>query len=173
MVLDHQVDLANDTIAMVWISSDNVASVVQKGFRVIHAASDFLYLDCGGGEWIGADIANSWCDPFKTWQQIYSFNPLESLTPSQVPLIMGGETLLWTEQSDPSNLDPITWPRAAAAAEVFWTGATLPDGTPRSGREALSRLHDVRFRMVQRGVKAIALQPQWCALRPGLCDIDS
>jgi hypothetical protein len=24
--------------------------------------------------------------------------------------------------------------------------------------------------MVQRGVKAIALQPKWCALRPGACD---
>jgi hypothetical protein len=24
--------------------------------------------------------------------------------------------------------------------------------------------------MIQRGVKAIALQPKWCALRPGACD---
>ncbi|KIJ54483.1 glycoside hydrolase family 20 protein [Sphaerobolus stellatus SS14] len=173
MILDHQVDLSNDTIAMVWISSQNVASVVQKGFRVIHTASDFLYLDCGAGEWIGADIDNSWCDPFKTWQKIYSFDPLANLTSSQQKLILGGETLLWTEQSDSSNLDPIAWPRTAAAAEVFWTGPTLPGGTPASGREALPRLHDIRYRMVQRGIKAIALQPQWCALRPGLCNIDS
>ena len=33
-----------------------------------------------------------------------------------------GEQLLWTEQSGPQNLDPIVWPRAAASAEVFWTG---------------------------------------------------
>lgn len=33
-----------------------------------------------------------------------------------------GEHLLWTEQSGPSNLDPIMWPRAASSAEV---GPTL------------------------------------------------
>lgn len=54
--------------------------------------------------------------------------------------------------------------------QVFWTGATLPGGTPRNVESALPRLHDLRFRMVQRGIKAIALQPQWCALRPGVCD---
>jgi hexosaminidase len=72
---------------------------------------------------------------------------------------------LWAEQSDPSNLDPIVWPRAAAAAEVFWTG----EG--RNVTEALPRLHDIRYRMVQRGVRAIALQPLWCALRPYACDL--
>ncbi|KAF8587677.1 glycoside hydrolase family 20 protein [Ramaria rubella] len=173
MVLDHNVTLSNDTIVMVWISSQDVAAVADKGFRVVHAASDFLYLDCGGGEWVGDDIANSWCDPFKTWQKIYSFDPLATLTADQTNLILGGETLLWTEQSDSSNLDPIVWPRTAASAEVFWTGATLPDGSPRNGSEALSRLHDVRYRFVQRGVRAIALQPLWCALRPGLCDLNA
>lgn len=86
---------------------------------------------------------------------------------------MTGQQLLWTEQSDPQNLDPIVWPRAATSAEVFWTGATLPDGTPLDGQRALPRLHELRYRMVQRGVRAIQLQPQWCVLRPGLCDIDS
>jgi len=173
MALDHNVTLSNDTIVMVWISPESVANAINKGFRIIHASSDFLYLDCGAGEWIGADIANSWCDPFKSWQKIYSFDPLSNLSSSQSKFVMGGETLLWTEQSDPSNLDPIMWPRAATAAEVFWTGPNLPGGTPRSGSEAIVRLHDVRYRFVQRGVKAIALQPQWCALRPGLCDLNA
>jgi hexosaminidase len=55
----------------VWISADNVAAVAQKGFKVIHAASDFFYLDCGGGGWVGQNVlGNSWCDPFKTWQKV-------------------------------------------------------------------------------------------------------
>ena len=70
-------------------------------------------------------------------------------------------------------MDSIIWPRAASSAEVFWTGATLPDGTPRNGTSALPRLHDLRFRMVQRGVRAIPLQPLWCALRPELCNLNS
>lgn len=36
--------------------------------------------------------------------------------------------------------------------------------------DALPRLDELRYRMVQRGVRAIALQPEWCALRPGACN---
>ncbi|KAG9103012.1 N-acetyl-glucosamine-6-phosphate deacetylase [Ceratobasidium sp. 370] len=166
MVLDHNVTLPKDTITLVWISSANVAAVVQKGYRVVHAPSDYFYLDCGGGGWVGSfPTGNSWCDPFKTWQKAYSFDPLNGTTGDQASLVLGGQALLWTEQSDPSNLDTQVWPRAAAAAEVFWTGSG------RNVTEALPRLHDVRYRMVQRGVRAIALQPLWCALRPYSCDL--
>ncbi|KAL5482321.1 NAG1_2 [Sanghuangporus weigelae] len=178
MVLSHNVTLGNDTIIMVWISSEDVQGVAEAGFRIVHAASDYFYLDCGGGGWVGANIAgNSWCDPFKTWQKSYSFDPFANLTTSQQSLILGGESLLWTEQSSPENLDPIVWPRAASAAEIYWTGATLPDGTVRNDvegvRAALPRLHDIAYRLRKRGIKAIALQPEWCARRPGACDIDA
>jgi hypothetical protein len=73
------------------------------------------------------------------------------------------------------------WPRAAALAELFWTGAG-ETGYPRSERatlilctahtvgtiEAYPRMHDARYRMVDRGVRAQPLQPHWCALRPGM-----
>lgn len=85
--------------------------------------------------------------------------------------ILTGEHLLWTEQSSPSNLDPVVWPRAATSAEIYWTGATLPGGSPRNVETALPRLHDIAFRMQARGVAAIPLQPLWCALRPGVCDL--
>ena len=90
-----------------------------------------------------------------------------------IRILYSGEQLLWTEQSDAQNLDSIAWPRAATSAEIFWTGAKLPNGSPLDGTEALPRLHELRFRMVQRGVRAIPLQPQWCAVRPGLCNLDS
>lgn len=125
-------------------------------------------------------------------QKSYSFDPFANLSETEQKLVLGGklssdiqtlrnsssirvegQNLLWTEQSGPENLDSITWPRAATSAEVFWTGATLPDGTARNVEEALPRLHDIRYRMVQRGVNAIPLQPEWCAVRPGECDLDS
>ncbi|KZT74571.1 glycoside hydrolase family 20 protein [Daedalea quercina L-15889] len=165
MVLDYNLSLSTDTLVLVWISSDDVKAVADQGFRVIHAASNYFYLDCGAGEWIGDDpTGNSWCDPFKTWQYAYTFDPLANLTSDQYSLIMGGQQLLWTEQSGPDNLDPIIWPRAAASAEVFWSGAGG------NGTAALPRLHDVSFRMQQRGVRTIPLQPLWCALRPYECD---
>ncbi|TFY71905.1 hypothetical protein EVG20_g1110 [Dentipellis fragilis] len=166
MVLDYNVTLANDTIVMVWISSANAAAVAAKGFKFVHSASDYFYMDCGAGEWIGSDIdGNSWCDPFKTWQKSYSFDPTANLTEEEATLVLGGQHLLWTEQSGPSNLDSIVWPRAASGAEVFWSGSGMKVSA------ALPRLHDVAYRFIQRGVKAIPLQPEWCALRPGVCDL--
>jgi len=166
MVLSHNVTLSPSTIALVWISSDDVQAVAEKGFRLIHAASDYFYLDCGGGGWVGDYPAgNSWCDPFKTWQYSYSFDPTANLTDAQAELVLGGQHLLWTEQSSPSNLDPIVWPRAASSAELFWSGPGLNIST------ALPRLHDLSFRFQQRGVNTIPLQPLWCALRPGVCDL--
>ncbi|KAI5481434.1 beta-hexosaminidase [Pseudohyphozyma bogoriensis] len=154
MVLGHDINLANDTVVLVWISSANVRSVVDKGFQVIHAASDYFYLDCGGGGWLGDYNSNSWCDPFKTWQQVYSFDPYNNITEAQRPLILGGQSLLWSEQASPENLESLAWPRAAAAAEVFWTGATLSDGRPRNADEALPRMHDWRYRACNYKAKA-------------------
>ncbi|KAF8194199.1 N-acetylhexosaminidase [Pholiota molesta] len=161
--------LAFESQRWVWISADNVAAVVEKGFRVVHSSNDYFYLDCGHGGWVGQNVlGNSWCDPFKTWQKSYSFDPLASLTPDQHSLVLGGpSTLLWTEQSSSANLDSIVWPRAASSAELFWTG---PGGDVGA---ALPRLHDISYRFRQRGVNAIALQPEWCALRPGACDLNA
>ncbi|KAH9035873.1 N-acetylhexosaminidase [Lactarius pseudohatsudake] len=166
MVLSFNLTLSNDTIALVWISSDNAAAVAAKGFRFIHAASNSFYLDCGAGGWVGNNPrGNSWCEPFKTWQNAYTFDPLANLTTAQAPLVLGGQQLLWTEQSGPENLDTIVWPRAAASAEVFWSG---PGGNVSA---ALPRLHELGYRFRKRGVQTIALQPEWCALRPFACDL--
>ncbi|EMD39645.1 glycoside hydrolase family 20 protein [Gelatoporia subvermispora B] len=168
MVLVQNVTLSPDTLVLVWISSDDVKAVAQAGFKIIHSASDYFYLDCGGGGWVGDNPSgNSWCDPMKTWQLSYTFDPVANLTADEAKLVMGGQHLLWTEQSGPENLDPIVWPRAASSAELFWSG---PGGNVTS---ALPRLHDVSFRMRQRGVNSINLQPLWCALRPDACDLNA
>ncbi|KAJ7652604.1 N-acetylhexosaminidase [Mycena rosella] len=166
MVLANPVTLANDTIVMVWISSSDVQAVADTGFRIVHSASDYFYLDCGHGGWVGDfPTGNSWCDPFKTWQHAYTFDPVANLTAAQSTLVLGGQSLLWTEQSGPENLDSTTWPRAAATAELFWSG---PGGDVQA---ALPRLHEEVYRFRQRGVAANALQPHWCAVRPGVCDL--
>ncbi|KAH8813649.1 beta-hexosaminidase [Flagelloscypha sp. PMI_526] len=166
MLLEHSLSLLEDTIVMVWKSSENAAKVAGAGHRLVHAPSDYFYLDCGAGEWLGnAADSTSWCDPFKSWQKAYTFDPIASIPSSQQHLVLGGQQLLWAEQSGPENMDSIIWPRAAASGEVFWTGQYRD-----SVQDALPRLHDLRFRMVKRGVKAIPLQPYWCALRPGACD---
>jgi hypothetical protein len=38
---------------------------------------------------------NSWCDPFKTWQKAYSFNPTDGLKGDQKKLVLGGTHVLF------------------------------------------------------------------------------
>ncbi|KAN0118490.1 glycoside hydrolase family 20 protein [Russula decolorans] len=179
MVTNYNLTLDNNTIAMVWTNSSSAAAVAAKGFRLVHASSNSFYLDCGAGNFVGNDsTGTSWCDPFKTWQNAYTFDPAANLSTAQAKLVLGGQQLLWTEQSGPQNLDPIVWPRAAASAEVFWTGPVVANDTgngtgDRDVRTALPRLHELAYRFRRRGVRAISLQPEWCALRPFACDLDA
>ena len=55
--------------------------------------------------------------------KVYSYNPIPAaMTPEQAKLVLGGQGNLWTEWIPTRNrLDEMTWPRAAALAEVFWT----------------------------------------------------
>lgn len=169
MALDHgpMPSLTNDTIVTVWVKAADALKALDKGYRIVHAAADYLYLDCGQGGWLGKEGGgNSWCDPFKSWQRIYSFDPFAGVADSQRHLVLGGQTSLWAEQTDEQNVESVIWPRAAAAAEVFWAGGPYPRGSV----EAFPRMHDIRYRMVDRGIRASPLQPHWCALRPGACD---
>ena len=49
-----------------------------------------FYLDCGVGAWLGEFDSNSWCDPFRTWQHAYSFDPIANMTDEQAALVLGG-----------------------------------------------------------------------------------
>ncbi|CAG8650212.1 11291_t:CDS:2 [Ambispora leptoticha] len=172
MIVDHNLTLKNDTLVQVWTNKDVVKNVVSKGYRVVTGSSDFWYLDCGHGGWLGNNTnGNSWCDPFKTWQKIYSYNPIDGLTDQEAELVIGGEVLLWSEQADRTNLEVLLWPRSSAAAEVLWSGPYDTSKKIRTpDRDALARLTDWRFRMVERGVNAEPLQPLWCA-RTGRCNM--
>ncbi|KAF9577833.1 hypothetical protein BGW38_006710, partial [Lunasporangiospora selenospora] len=82
-LLDHDLSTLKDnkdTVIQVWTSSQNIKRAVRKGHKVITGSADFWYLDCGYGDWLGNwTMGRSWCDPYKTWQRIYSFNPVQGL----------------------------------------------------------------------------------------------
>ena len=100
-----------------------------------------------------------------------SFDPYANLTAEQVSSgrVLGGQVALWAEQQDENTLDSTMWPRAAALAELFWGGDRGGQAAyPRDTRPWMASINDIRYRMVERGVKAHILQPHWCALRPGM-----
>ena len=69
---------------------------------------------------------------------------------------------MWSEQTDPINLDANVWPRAAAAAENLWSGRTDDNGRNRTLLAASPRLAEMRERLVARGVGAGPVQMVFC-----------
>ncbi|POW01874.1 hypothetical protein PSHT_12341 [Puccinia striiformis] len=172
LVLDEGLPLSTDhTIVSVWRNSSMVHDVIHKGYKIIHGASDYSYLDCGLGGWLGNSInGTSWCDPYK----IYSFDPYKNVPDGQQDQVLGEKSSKEKIQDDRGRMksecvqiDRMNRPRALSTAEVYWTG----NRRSRSVNEALPRMHDMRYRLVDRGVRAAPLQPHWCAIRPGQCDL--
>ena len=140
----------------------------------IDANTSLQYLDCGRGQWLtfGNDILssftpfNDWCSPSKSWELVYSHNPTAGLNASEAALVIGGEVGVWSETIDTNTLDSLVWPRAAAAAEVLWSGRTDVSGQNRSQVTAAPRLNAQRQRLVSRGVGASPIQMEWCLQYP-------
>ncbi|KAI3984539.1 hypothetical protein MKX01_040416 [Papaver californicum] len=167
---------------------NNTKLIVSAGYRAIVSSSDFYYLDCGHGGFVGNDSrydklndlgspfncnngnGGSWCSPFKTWQRIYDYDITYGLTEDEAKLVLGGEVALWSEQADPSVLDARIWPRTSAMAETLWSGNRDETGKKRYA-EATNRLNEWRYRMVARGIGAEPIQPLWCMTHPGMCNM--
>lgn len=60
---------------------------------------------------------------YNPWSKIYSFDPYKDIPEEKRHLVLGGQTNMWCERTDEGVVEGKVWPRAAAAAEVFWTGA--------------------------------------------------
>ncbi|OMJ20087.1 Beta-hexosaminidase 2 [Smittium culicis] len=166
--------LPKNSIVQAWIDEASVPEIVKKGYRVVASPYTSFYLDCGHGAWLSNwSNGNSWCDPFKTWMKIYSYNPFVNITtPEARSLVLGGEVALWAEQADETNVDKLLWPRAAASGELFWSGPTVPNTeTRRDINDAAIRIGEHRFRLLARDIQAEPTQPLWCVRNPGACNL--
>uniref|UniRef100_A0A8C9TJM5 Beta-hexosaminidase n=1 Tax=Scleropages formosus TaxID=113540 RepID=A0A8C9TJM5_SCLFO len=71
-------------------------------------------------------------------------------TEHQKRLLIGGEVCLWGEYVDGTNLAPLLWPRASAAAERLWSD----EAQTSSVSQAYPRLAAFRCKLLRRGVQA-------------------
>lgn len=124
---------------------------------------DGLYLDCGFGSWVGE--GNNWCSPYIGWERVYK-NNFTQFDEKYRAQFLGAEAALWSEQTDENVLDGRLWPRLSAIAERLWLDPTT------SWREAESRMLIHRERLVENGIAAESLQPQWCLQHEGECPIN-
>ncbi|KAL3537256.1 hypothetical protein ACH5RR_000622 [Cinchona calisaya] len=188
VLLDPNVSVAasvlpqKNVILQTWNNGpNNTKKLVEAGYRVIVSSAEFYYLDCGHGGWAGNDSrynqppgtnlgnGGSWYAPFKTWQTIYNYDITYGMNIEEAKLVLGGEVALWSEQADPTVMDPRILPRASAMAETLWSGNRDSTGMKRYA-EATDRLNEWRNRMVTRGIGAEPIQPLWCIRNPGMCN---
>jgi hexosaminidase len=85
--------------------------------------------------------------------------------------ILGGEVAVWSEQTGPQVIEGRLFPRASAAAEVYWSGSYDNKGNRRTVEQVSERFYDWVYRLQARGINAEPVQPKWCARNPGGCDL--
>ena len=186
--------LPQDVVLQAWNNGiEHIHNITEKGYRVIVSSSDFMYLDCGFGGWVGNDQrydvqvnpnatdgspnfnwgggGGSWCAPYKTWQRIYDFDFTQGLSAEQKKLVMGSIAPLWSEQVDDVVLSQKLWPRAAALAELVWSGNRNKEGNKRT-TELTQRILNFREYLVANGVMASPLMPKFCLQHPHECDLN-
>ncbi|KAE8449367.1 hypothetical protein EG329_008268 [Mollisiaceae sp. DMI_Dod_QoI] len=171
MLLDWNLTLGTDVLVQSWLSDASIASITALGHKALAGNYNFWYLDCGKGQWLDFDNGASfqeyypfpdYCSPTKNWRLVYSYDPLAGVPANQTHLVMGGEVHIWSEQTDPVNLDDMVWPRASAAGEVLWSGRQDASGQNRSQITASLRLAEMRERMVNAGVRVGPVQMVFC-----------
>ncbi|OJD32491.1 glycoside hydrolase family 20 protein [Diplodia corticola] len=177
MLLEWNVTLGKDVLVQTWQSDQAVADTVASGHKALAGNYNYWYLDCGKGQWLDftPETASTYwpfadyCSPRKSWRLMYSYDPLSGVPANQTHLVVGGECHIWAEQTDPAVIDSMVWPRAAAAAEVLWSGAKDEQGQNRSQITASPRLSDFRERLVARGVQAEPIQMPFCTQNGTQC----
>lgn len=149
-------------IIQVWTTGADkqIFDLLNNGYKLIMSNYDALYFDCGFGAWIGA--GNNWCSPYIGWQKVYSNSP-KQIAGTYSNQILGGEAALWSEQADEHSLDARLWPRAAALSERLWSEPST------SWEHAEIRLMIHRERLVEQGIAAESIKPQWCLQNEGNC----
>eukprot|EP01017_Pseudomicrothorax_dubius_P010307 TRINITY_DN13668_c0_g1_i1.p1 TRINITY_DN13668_c0_g1~~TRINITY_DN13668_c0_g1_i1.p1 ORF type:complete len:435 (-),score=87.79 TRINITY_DN13668_c0_g1_i1:123-1427(-) len=144
----------DDDVLQTWGTVGNYSTLVERHPRNkwIISANDHLYLDCGTGNYFGG---NSWCEPYKTWWQIYNLNLTSLVNPEN---ILGAEAALWSELVTEDVLDAKLWPRLVALSEATWT----PEFASKTS--VARRLNAFGERLRERGYLVNPITAQWCEM---------
>ncbi|KAK9438595.1 N-acetylglucosaminidase [Metarhizium brunneum] len=191
----HAHNVSKSVIMQSWNNGvSNIDKLTKAGYDVIVSSADFMYLDCGNGGYVtndprynapqsnpdatGATFSfnyggpgGSWCAPYKTWQRIYDYDFTANLTSDQAKHIIGAAAPLWSEQVDDAVISSKMWPRAAALAELVWSGNKDPKTGLKRTTYLTQRILNFREYLVANGIGAAPLVPKYCLQHPHACDL--
>lgn len=131
--------------------------------KVILSNYDYLYMDCGMGNYFGNP---TFCDPFHTWADIYSFEPAGYLTDDQMANILGFEAALWGELDNDSVIINKLFPRAGSLAEKAWSPL---QNDYNSNYSVFVRLNAWINRVAGRGIDCQPISAGYCEMHPEMC----
>lgn len=180
-------NLPKDVILQCWNNGkDSVKKLTNMGYDIIISSASHWYLDCGYGGFVTNDPrytdsdrneqfnrgnGGSWCNPYKTWQRIYSYDFDANLSQEEKQHILGAEVALWSEQVDSTVLTQKIWPRTAALAELTWSGNKDVETGKLRTNSLTQRLLNFREYLVALGYNASPLVPKYCIKNPHVCDL--
>ena len=83
------------------------------------------------------------------WEDMYHEDPRAELRGNNIENVIGGETCMWSEKIDLSNLLSTIWPKASTVAERLWSHKDVTDT-----QTAHKRYKYLRCLLIRRGIGA-------------------
>jgi len=121
-----------DAAVMSWRGVDGAVAAAASGHDVVLSPAPTLYLDHRQGA--GPDEPPG-VGGVITLEDVYRFDPLPGTLAHDAQHVLGVQANLWTEHvRSEANAAYMTWPRAAALAEVGWSPAGRIDWNSFMGR---------------------------------------
>ncbi len=110
--------LAPNAAVMSWRGMEGGIRAASEGHEVVMTPVDFCYLDYMQGDPMLSGFPAAWSKSYLS--TVYNFEPVpDGIDPKY---ILGGQGNVWTEMiEDERQVEYMTWPRAIALAEVFWS----------------------------------------------------
>ena len=139
-VLDAEVPPGTTICA--WRGVEKGIEAAERGFDVVMAPMQYLYLDWLSSESPDEPVAVAPLPYVTTWEKVYGFEVIpDALDPLRSHHVRGAQVQIWTEYIDSLvRLDYMAFPRLSAFAEVVWgTSTDLAEFRPRLVRH-LGRL---------------------------------
>jgi len=118
--------LAPNAAVMSWRGEEGGIAAAKQSHFVVMTPGSHCYLDHYQGKPESEPLAIGGYTPL---EKIYSYEPVPAvLTGAEAGFILGAQGNVWTEyMPDPSHVEYMVYPRAAALAEVIWSPAGKRD----------------------------------------------
>lgn len=142
-----------DCVVMSWRGSEGGRAAAASGHQAVMCPHERCYLDYT--QCLADDPAvYPWFTCPLPLEKVYTYDPLEGIPESQHELILGGQCCNWTEYTcNETELQWKMWPRACAAAEVFWSLASS-----RRYDDFIRRMKIHRGRLISSGINCAPLK---------------